>query len=64
MFLKYEREIDSLAIDNAKDFGDCSHSAHSEPFYYETAYLHGFQPTKFVIDNRKRCLYSRNFIKF
>ena len=56
MFLKYVREINSLAIDNVKDFGDCSHSAHSEPFYYETAYLHGFQPTKLVIDKRKRCL--------
>ena len=37
-FLKYVREINSLTIDDVKDFGDCSHSVHSEPFYYETEY--------------------------
>ena len=55
-FLKHVREVNSLTIDSKTDFGDPSHSAHSEPFYYETVYLHGFQPTKLAIDKTKKCL--------
>ena len=53
-FLKHVREVNSLAIDSKTDFGDPSHSAHSEPFYYETAYLHGFQNTKLTLDKAKK----------
>ena len=45
--------VNSLTIESKRDFGDPSHSAHSEPFYYKTAYLHGFQLT---IDKTKKCL--------
>ena len=55
-FLKHVREVNSLAIESKSDFGDTSHSAHSEPFYYETAYLHAFQPTKLTINKTKKCL--------
>ena len=55
-FLKHVREVNSLTIESKRDFRDPSHSAHSEPFYYETAYLHGFQLTKLTIDKTKECL--------
>ena len=55
-FLKHVREINSLTINSRSDFGNTIHSAHSEPFYYETAYLHGFQPTRLIIDKSKKCL--------
>ena len=55
-FLKHVRDVNSLTIDSKIDIGDPSHSAHSEPFYYEIAYLHGFQPTKLTIDKAKKCL--------
>ena len=55
-FLKHVREVNSLTIESKADFDDPSQSAYSEPFYYETAYLHGFQPTKLIIDKTKKCL--------
>ena len=45
-FLKHVREVNSLSINDKSEFGDPSHSVHSEPFYYETVYLHCFQPTR------------------
>ena len=56
-FHKYGRKINLLTID-VKDFIDCSHLVHSEPFYYETTYLNDFQPTKLIIDRRTKCLSS------
>ena len=52
-FLKYVRLIKSLTINSKSDFGDTLHSTHSEPFYYETAYLHSYQQTKLTIDRDK-----------
>jgi len=52
-FLKHVREVTSLSINNKMDFGSLLHSVHSEPFYYETAYLHCFQPTRLTIDKKK-----------
>ena len=54
-FLKHVREINCLDINDKADFGDPLHSVHSEPFYYETAYLHCFQLTRLTIDNTNRC---------
>ena len=54
-FLKHVRDVNSLTIDSKANFGDPSHSFHSEPFYYDTAYLHGFQPTKLT-----KCLSVEN----
>ena len=59
-FLKHVRDVNSLTIDSKADFGDPSHSFHSEPFYYDTAYLHGFQPTKLIVDKAKKCLSVEN----
>ena len=55
-FLKHVRLIKSLTINSKSDFGDTFHSTHSEPFYYETAYLHSYQQTKLTIDKDKKCL--------
>ena len=55
-FLKYVREVNSLCISDKSDFGDPSHSKHSEPYFYETAYKHAFQPTKLIVDRKKKCL--------
>ena len=55
-FLKYVREINSLSINDKTDFGNPLHSVHSEPFYYDTAYLHCFQPTRLTVDKTNRCL--------
>ena len=59
-FLKHVRDINSLTIDSKTDFGDPSHSVHSEPFYYDTAYLHSFQPTKLIVDKARKCLSVEN----
>ena len=59
-FLKHVREVNSLTIDSKTDFSDTSHSVHSEPFYYEMAYLHGFQTTKLTVDKAKKCLSIEN----
>ena len=61
-FLKHVREVNSLTIDSKTEFGDPSHSTHSEPFYYETAYLHGFQPTKLTVDKAKKCILIENVV--
>ena len=67
-FLKHVREVNSLTIESKADFGDPSHSTNSKPFYYKTAYLYSFQPTKLTIDKTKRCLsivnVSPNFDEF
>ena len=67
-FLRHVREVNSLTIEIKADFGDPSHSTNNEPFYYETAYLYSFQPTKLTIDKTKRCLsivnVSPNFDEF
>ena len=67
-FLKHVREVNSLTIESKADFGDPSHSTNNEPFYYETAYLYSFQPTKLTVDKTKRCLsivnVSPNFDEF
>ena len=67
-FLKHVREVNSLTIESKADFGDPSHSTNNEPFYYETAYLYSFQPTKLTIDKTKCCLsivnVSPNFDEF
>jgi len=55
-FLKYVRNVNSLCITDKSDFGDPSHSKHSEPFFYDTAYKHAFQPTKLVVYRENRCL--------
>ena len=55
-FLKYVREVNSLCISDKSDFGDPSHSKHSEPYFYETAYKHAFQPTKLVVDKKTNAL--------
>ena len=54
-FLKHVRDVNSLCITNKSDFGEPSHSKHSEPFFYETAYKHAFHPNKLVIDREKKC---------
>ena len=54
-FLKHVREVNSLCIADKSDFGDPSHSKHSEPYFYETAYKHAFQPTKLVLDRKNKC---------
>ena len=54
-FLKHVRDVNWLCITKKSDFGEPSHSKHSEPFFYETAYKHAFHPNKFVIDREKRC---------
>ena len=54
-FLKHFREVNSLCIADKSDFGDPSHSKHSEPYFYETAYKHGFQPTKLLLDRKNKC---------
>ena len=54
-FLKHVRDINSLCISNKSDFGEPSHSKHSEPFFYETAYKHAFQHNKLVVDRKNRC---------
>jgi len=59
-FLKHVREVTSLNINNKMDFGKPLHSVHSEPFYYETAYLYCFQPTRLIID--KKCLSVQNVV--
>ena len=53
-------DVNSLTIDSKADFDDPSHSFHSEPFYYDTAYLHGFQPTKLIVNKAKKCLSVEN----
>ena len=55
-FLKYVREVNSLCISDKSDFSDPSHSKLSEPYFYETAYKHAFQPTKLVVDRKKKCV--------
>ena len=55
-FLKHVREVNSLTTDTKTDFGDPSHLAHSKLFYYETAHLHCFQPTKLT------CLLIENVV--
>ena len=48
------RDINATRITDKSDFGDPSHSKHSEPYFYETKYKHAFQPTKLVVDREKR----------
>ena len=43
-----------FCITDKSDFGDPSHSKHSEPYFYETAYKHAFQTTKLVVDRENR----------
>ena len=50
----------TLAITGRAEFGEPMHSVHSEPYYYDTAYLHSFQPTKLTIDKASRCLSIKN----
>ena len=38
------------------------HSVHSEPYYYDTAYLHCFQPTRLRIDKANLCFYTENMM--
>ena len=54
-FLKHVRKVNCLDINDKADFGYPLYSVHSEPFYYETAYLHCFQPTRLTIDKTNRC---------
>ena len=44
-FLKHVREVNAITITGRAEFGEPMHSVHSEPYYYDTAYLHSFQPT-------------------
>ena len=44
-FLKCVREINTLTINDKTEFGEPVHSLHDEPYYYDTAHLHCFQPT-------------------
>ena len=48
------RDITATCITDKSDFGDPSHSKHSEPYFYETAYKHAFQSTKLVVDRENR----------
>jgi len=59
-FLKHVRDVNSLCITDKPDFGDPSHSKHSEPFFYDMAYKHAFQPTKLMVDRENRCLAAAN----
>ena len=59
-FLKCVREINALTINDKTEFGEPVHSPYSKPYYYDTAYLHCFQPTRLTIDKAKRCLCLEN----
>ena len=53
--MKQVRSINSLEINNAQDFGECLHTAGSEPFFfYETAYKYNFVQGLLTIDHAKR----------
>ena len=53
--LKQVWNIDSLEINNAQDFGECLHTAGSEPFFfYQTAYKYNFVQGLLTIDHAKR----------
>ena len=59
-FLKHVREVNPITISGRADFGEPMHSVHSEPYYYDTAYLHSLQPTRLTINKASRCLSIKN----
>ena len=48
------RDVNTMTIDSISDL---QHSMHAEPYFYDTAYRHAFQPTRLSTDKSNRCLF-------
>ena len=53
--LKAFRSISKIELRDRSDFGDCLHCAHSEPYFYESAYLFEKRPQTLIADEQGRC---------
>ena len=53
--LKAVRSISKIELRDRSDFGDGLHCAHSEPYFYESAYLFEKRPQTLIADEQGRC---------
>ena len=53
--LKAVRSISKIELRDRSDFGDGLHCAHSEPCFYESAYLFEKRPQTLIVDEQGRC---------
>ena len=53
--LKAVRSISKIELRDRSDFGDGLHCAHSEPHFYESAYLFEERPQTLIADEQGRC---------
>ena len=58
--LKAVRYINGLKIKGRADFGEGLHSAHSEPYFYDSAYLFAKRPDILTIDQSGICRQEEN----
>ena len=58
--LKAVRYINALKIKKMADFGEGLHSAHSEPYFYDSAYLFVKRPDILTIDQSGICRQEEN----
>ena len=61
-FLKHIRDINSLQLKSRNDFGKECHTKGSEPYFYDTAYKHGFQSSRLVIDTKERSIFAQTVL--
>ena len=53
--LKAVRSISKIELRDRSDFGDGLHCAHSEPYFYESAYQFEERPQTLIVDEQGRC---------
>ena len=53
--LKAVRSINKIELSDRSDFGDGLHCAHSEPYFYESAYQFEERPQTLIVDEQGRC---------
>ena len=53
--LKELRSICKMEISSKKQFGDGIHTKQSEPFFYESAYIHDNRPRTLYVDSNGLC---------
>ena len=53
--LRAVRSINKIEIKNEDNFGEGLHTVHSEPYYYEAAYIYAARPSTSVVDEHGSC---------
>ena len=61
--LKMARSIQSLQIKGQKDFGESSHTASTEPYFYDSAYQLVKRPYAIPIDENGKCITAKQVKK-